>query len=573
MSNSIANRLLMPCIILLLLLLAACHNPSPWGRQGETADSLIEQHPDSVLLLLQDVDYNALDEEGQAHYGLLLTAARYKLYQPVDTTFINRSIDYYSSHLRGDKRGWGSNSSPLGGDKRGASLYYKAVVLYDLGKKQEATLLLKQAEQQAERSDDELLRNKIYENLEMVNSDARLYQLALRYAKKFVKSSCRLHDTLCIMRSLDHQAVLYNKLGYVDSMRAIYDRLVPIMKSRRDSDVAYILGNMANCQMTFHQYDKVRATIGRAMQIKPLVSHYMILGRLAKMEGDTATARERWEKVLTYHIDEYDVKANLAIAQLYHQRGDFRHEAELLEKVNSHLRSQNESTLASRLMEEQQRYDQDRLTRSQNAWIGQASLLVVLAFIMLVFVFMSYRRLTRRALNKRVRALAEANSRLIQLKRLRDEYREQYQAALSSLNQLKNEQEAQISLLGQKASEAERERQQLEKWAKSAAADVEKIMLNGASVYKDIVGRKLDIQLSKRREQDFVNYFQIAHCSEYAKATAPYPELPLRLNTYLVLTTMGVTSKEMETILNVSTSAIKSYRHRLKELKRLPSEP
>ncbi len=563
MTNNIATRLLTPCIIALLLLLAACRNPSPWGRQGEVADSLIEQHPDSVLHLLQGIDYNALDEEGQAHYGLLLTAARYKLYQPVDTAFINRSIAYYSSTHRGIQ------SSPLGGDKRGASLYYKAVVLYDLGKKQEATLLLKQAEH----SDDELLRNKIYENLEMVNSDAHLYQMALRYAKKFVESSRRLHDTLCIMRSLDHQAVLYNKLGYVDSMRAIYDRLVPIMKSRRDSDVAYILGNMANSQMTFHQYDKVRATIGRAMQIKPLVNHYMILGRLAKMEGDTATARERWEKVLTYHIDEYDVKANLAIAQLYHQRGDFRHEAELLEKVNSHLRSQNESTLASRLMEEQQRYDQDRLTRSQNAWIGQASLLVVLAFIMLVFVFMSYRRLTRRALNKRVRALAEANSRLIQLKRLRDEYREQYQAALSSLNQLRNEQEAQISLLGQKASEAERERQQLEKWAKSAAADVEKIMLNGASVYKDIVGRKLDIQLNKRREQDFVNYFQIAHCSEYAKATAPYPELPLRLNTYLVLTTMGVTSKEMETILNVSTSAIKSYRHRLKELKRLPSEP
>ena len=98
-------------------------------------------------------------------------------------------------------------------------------------------------------------------------------------------------------------------------------------------------------------------------------------------------------------------------------------------------------------------------------------------------------------------------------------------------------------------------------------------MLNGASVYKDIVGRKLDIQLSKRREQDFVSYYQIAHHTEYAKATAPYPELPLRLNTYLVLTTMGVTSKEMETILNVSTSAIKSYRHRLKELKRLSSEP
>ena len=105
MSNNIATRLLTPCILFLLLMLAACRNPSPWGRQGEVADSLIEQHPDSVLHLLQGIDYNGLDEEGQAHYGLLLTAARYKLYQPVDTAFINRSIDYYSSPFGGIREG------------------------------------------------------------------------------------------------------------------------------------------------------------------------------------------------------------------------------------------------------------------------------------------------------------------------------------------------------------------------------------------------------------------------------------------------------------------------------------
>jgi len=43
------------------------------------ADSLLEANPDSALHLLEAIDYNKLSREGQAHYGLLLTAARYKL--------------------------------------------------------------------------------------------------------------------------------------------------------------------------------------------------------------------------------------------------------------------------------------------------------------------------------------------------------------------------------------------------------------------------------------------------------------------------------------------------------------
>ena len=93
MTNISGIHLLKPYVILLLMMISAC---TPRSEQVNTTllqgDSLIEQHPDSALHLLQGIDYRSLNEEQQAHYGLLLTAARYKLYQPVDTTFINRSI-------------------------------------------------------------------------------------------------------------------------------------------------------------------------------------------------------------------------------------------------------------------------------------------------------------------------------------------------------------------------------------------------------------------------------------------------------------------------------------------------
>ena len=116
----------------------------------DRADSLLEANPDSALHLLEAIDYNKLSREGQAHYGLLLTAARYKLYQTVDNMFINRSIDYYQNHQH--------SSHPLPPTPHlPNALYYKAVVLYELGKREETTLLLKQAEELAEQGNDELL--------------------------------------------------------------------------------------------------------------------------------------------------------------------------------------------------------------------------------------------------------------------------------------------------------------------------------------------------------------------------------------------------------------------------------
>ena len=316
MSKNISTRLLTPCILLLLLMLAACRNPSPWGRQGEIADSLIEQHPDSVLHLLQDIDYAALDKEGKAHYGLLLTAARYKLYQPVDTTFINRSIDYYSASHKGiqsspswgDKRGWGSNSSPLGGDKRGASLYYKAVVLYDLGKKQEATLLLKQAEQKAERSDDELLMNKIYDFLSYINYQSGNNDLDAAYGHLFLKSSLKLRDTLQMARAYDYLAATFSRTGEKDSMKSMQDSCLALISKTDKETKAYILANLADTHISDGDFQRAEQLLLEAISIKPMANEYVMLGKVKKACSDTTRARLCWERATTFGDKRFSLR-------------------------------------------------------------------------------------------------------------------------------------------------------------------------------------------------------------------------------------------------------------------------
>ena len=396
MTNNIAIRLLTPCIILLLLMLAACHKPSPWGRQGEIADSLIEQHPDSVLHLLQDVDYNALDEEDQAHYGLLLTAARYKLYQPVDTTFINRSIAYYSASHKGiqsspswgDKRGWGSNSSPLGGDKRGASLYYKAVVLYDLGKKQEAILLLKQAEQQAEHSDDELLRNKIYENLERVNDDAHNSFLALKYSKLFLRSSQILKDTSTIVRALDHLATSYARMNFYDSVDYIHNCIHPLLATMADSSKAYTLGNLASRLFTIGKYERAETLLNEAIRLHPLPHLFFIQGKIAEKENNYSEAEKSYLRTLDFDVPSFNVKACRRLSKIYELRNNQQLHLKYLHLADSIQNALTRNAHLSELTVTQYEYEKviDLRDRKRSIIIGAIVIFMLAAIIVGILV-------------------------------------------------------------------------------------------------------------------------------------------------------------------------------------------
>ena len=385
MTNNIATRLLTPCIIALLLMLAACSHSSPWGRQGEIADSLIEQHPDSVLHLLQGIDYSTLDEEGQAHYGLLLTAARYKLYQPVDTTFINRSIAYYSTSHKGIQ------SSPFLGDKRGAlgaSLYYKAVVIYDLGKKQEATLLLKQAEQQAEHSDDELLRNKIYENLERVNDDAHNSFLALKYSKLFLRSSQILKDTSTIVRALDHLATSYAHMDLYDSVDYIHNCIHPLLATMADSSKAYTLGNLASRLFTIGKYERAETLLNEAIRLHPLPHHFFIKGKIAEKENNNSEAEKSYLRTLDFDVPSFNVKACRRLSKIYELRNNQQLHLKYLHLADSIQNALTRNAHLSELTVTQYEYEKviDLRDRKRSIIIGVIVIFMLAAIIVGILV-------------------------------------------------------------------------------------------------------------------------------------------------------------------------------------------
>ena len=638
MTNNIATRRLTPCIILLLLMLAACHNPSPWGRQGEIADSLIEQHPDSVLLLLQGIDYSTLDEEGQAHYGLLLTAARYKLYQPVDTTFINRSIAYYSashkgiqsSPFLGDKRGWGSNSSPLGGDKRGASLYYKAVVIYDLGKKQEATLLLKQAEQHAERSDDELLRNKIYENLEMVNRKSGNYLSALRYAKLFLESSRRLDDKLCLIRAYDKMAYCYNRLGKTDSVSYLLDKVLPNMVKGQDetTEAAFTYSNMANCCLSFHRYDQAWGYLQKAMSIHEEANQYVMLGIIHLDRGDTAKAMQAWQDALKFSDPQFSVRSYRLQAQIHEQRGMTKSALICLQKADSIEKQVRNGEMKFEIAKTQHDFDMKNTT---GRWLYVCvAAFVVLFLVMTLYLLhvLSVRRKARSELrhlnlfytrdherNRRSQDVLldtiNANQRIIAREKKEAERLQQYISTYHSelattaqqLEKMGCEEERlkEESLLSKKQYEKKIlwlekeirkkekalsgcrntiERQQNEMQAR--LNEIEELrheldelkarmvddMGKGKEIYEKVLSDMSLRSLTTEEWEAFIEYYTVSNYQDYMAVVSQYDSLPMALEIYLILSLMGKSEVQMKAILGVGNSTIRSQKSRLKKRRR-----
>ena len=599
MSNSIPTRLLTPCI-LLLLMLAACRNSSPWGRQGEVADSLIEQHPDSVLHLLQGIDYNALDEEGQAHYGLLLTAARYKLYQPVDTTFINRSIAYYSASHKGiqsspswgDKRGWGSNSSPLGGDKRGASLYYKAVVLYDLGKKQEATLLLKQAEQQAEHSDDELLRNKIYDFLSYINYQSGNNDLDAAYGQLFLKSSQRLHDTLQMARAYDYLAATFSRTGEKDSMRNMQDSCLALINKTDKESKAYILSNLADTHISDGDYQRAEQLLHEAISIKPMANQYVMLGKLRKACSDTTQARLCWERATTFNDKRFSTEAYSLLAQLYSERGDYRlaHLYDSLSTVNG--RKSSEEMQTAEISNLQHRFDHLSV-RKRSSQAVRCLTLTTLIMAGLFLLCLAYAILKRRTFSEMVKkgrltfaayrreneAVKNDNRRLLsesrQLHQRNDLLKSRLEERNKALEEAKRESTAQLSTLRKKLStQMERNDSLTEELRKQhlltdAISMLPNIIGHGEEVWKTLETQRQYPKFSADDMKAVLSYYAYTFSEKYNVMMNSYRKLEPKYQLFLILQEFNFSYNEFASLLNITPSAVRNYPYRIRQREKI----
>lgn len=81
----------------IICLLCSCHHDSVWQTLNH-AESIMEEHPDSALALLTDIEGRKLKGETQARHALLLTQAYDKNYiDETNDSLITIAVNYYNS--------------------------------------------------------------------------------------------------------------------------------------------------------------------------------------------------------------------------------------------------------------------------------------------------------------------------------------------------------------------------------------------------------------------------------------------------------------------------------------------
>lgn len=501
------------------LALVGCSMGTSYQAKLEEIEGMIEEQPDSALSHLNRID-SMIDEKGRerALYNLLLTESLYKLYKPINDTLINYSIDFYEQ----------------GHDNRhlAMSYYYKAVVIDDMGKTEDAVLYLKKAENLAKKENDELLKNKIYENLHYINLQSHNYKLAMEYARFFLSSSFALKDTALICKAYDDIAITFSYLQMADSAFCYRKKSRALITDKMGNN-PYLLANYANDLFKQGKLADAKAILKKAAKERPLANQYVMLGKIAHAEGDTLAARTYWEQAISYNDHPFSINAYRQLGYMAYEQQHYRRAVWLLAMADSLNEAYHEQIHTAKLTEVQQKYDH-AIEQKNNAEKLNFWLVILICVIILL-----------------------AGGIIYHLQKVR-----KFRNAISDNILTINEAEQKIALLQSSGKNFEHEIKQLNSQLERLKEKTAEQLGRGKLIYETAMRREWLKNFSTTDEQSFIDYYAFAYTDLFNKLTSPYTSLTRRQATYLIFRNMGLTDDDIQIVLNISRATIRSYRHR-----------
>ncbi|WP_092070495.1 lipopolysaccharide assembly protein LapB [Prevotella sp. tf2-5] len=505
-----------------VIVLAGCNRQSAYERLLVEADSLMEQHTDSALHVLESIPdiMDKGDESSRAYYTLLLTQARYKCYQPVPADSLMRSaVRYYEQN---------GNPSLLC-----RAYYYLAMPLYEQGEHEEALLLLKKGEEHAVRNQDLLYMAKYHESLCMVNDRAKCYDLMLKYAEQTFSDAVLLNDTAIIARSLSYVSIAYYRLGQRERARDRILESLSHINNMDDEGKAYILTNVGSLSYQFGDNNIAKEYLLESIEIYPMPHTYAELGNIYADEGNKKEAEKCWQEALKTSDSQTILNVLPSIQKRYEQQEDYKSAINISNRIYRIKDSLNQVSEQATIAEIQHKYDHQVVENKYYktlTWLFGSILLLVSISIGYYFY---HRRTVRRytsQISANEEAIRNAQQRITSLESMDGEHHEEIMA----LN-------AQIKMIRQQTNEQ---------------------LGRGKEVYDSITeGQKLQ---SVHDEHCLIEYYSVLRYETYDAWMNEYQDLTSRLLTYLILKDMNKSDAEIQETLSITNSSLRSIKTRLK---------
>lgn len=522
--------------------LTSCRNTSECRRHLAEVEQVIELYPDSAWKMLQMIDSASIaDGEEKAVYNLLLTELKYRKYLPApNDSAIRYSSDYFAD-----------NGNPF---YQATAFYYHGCVLLELGKRMEAMQMMKKAEECAGKTDDELLRNKILEQLYYMNSSTSNLQLTMSYAKKFLHSSLILKDTFSICRAYDDIAVVFLRWDLRDSCR-LYREKCRLLAEKDNIKYGRLMANQASDMIEDGKYEEAKHLLHEANEIEPRSNQFLMLGKIARRQGDTLKARQYFETALKATDRQFDVLIYKELSELQYEQQNYKESRRMLWMADSLVYAQSEQAQSMPLTLLQQEYDQSiaSLAASQrlNRWLAGLLVLIVMLAVGIIFYLLKVRKL-KSVLSENVQRYNETLLTVNQMESAEKLSQQRISAQESSMAQMSSE-------LTNLNKLVDRQKRRLEQQRKEMA----KSLGRGKELYGKAERGEPLVNFQSADEQSFIDYYAFSNSERFARLMMVYGTPTRRLATYLILRDMGKNPAEIKRILSVSSATIRSYKYRL----------
>ena len=266
-------------LILIPIIWISCDGMGHPTIDFRKVENLMPQHPDSALMLLEQIENKEnLSRKDKAHYYLLLTEAEDKTYVTHTTdSLISIAADYYEK------------TDDLG--RKAKAWYYKGRINQDLGHPLKAQEYYLKALRDEEKIEDHALLGRIHNHIGMLYAYQKVYEKALPFQKKAVENFHLLSDSTGQVFALRDLGRTFLMLGHQDSAIICNQKAIALMRKRIIPSVyTELAGFYIDRQRLEEAHGLLRTSLQNVAKPQAKYPVYLVLGELYKKSGQIDSA-------------------------------------------------------------------------------------------------------------------------------------------------------------------------------------------------------------------------------------------------------------------------------------------
>lgn len=474
---------------------------------------------------LSDISLSSLTSQADSAYFYLLQTEinRRRRLPSTSDSAIMYSVRYYKKTT--DKH------------KLSRALYYQGVTTYNRHRIPQTILLIKQAEELAEHTDDLLLKYKICEALTYYNGVAFRDDLYKYYAQKALSIAKTLRSERRQTTVLIELINYYLRNEKKDSALICANECGALLQSMDPRDVPYYYMNLGRA------YEKeepmlAKLFLKKAIDLKGLTVAYGVLANIYLSEDSIEKAKELWKQALQKSDSPYLSPLRVDIFNSMRQQSmkirDYEYANTLADSVLKWQQIYFQTLEDDKLSEIQAKFNKEVAEKElQNkVYVWGLAIATISSILIIVLGYYSYRGLRTK------KALAETAAQLAVYSR-----------------------KAQELETGGKINE--KELQRLNKKIDELQNRHTGILANGKCLYEAIDKGSTTSSWSKNDFTDYIEYYKLRDLAFVNELETEYNHLSAKYMFFAIMEHEGKSDEDIMHILGISESTLRSTRSRI----------